>query len=107
LPGFDRLKYITTNIKQCDSNITCFDVHVIPDEESLAKHGHLPEGIQDQNPSATNSTPNMSENSTKPAFKRMNLTETIEAFETGLLPNCHLTETLRSRPSPHRDPGIN
>jgi hypothetical protein len=96
LPGFDQLKYVTTNIEQFDSNIACFDIYEIPDEESLAKHSHFPGGIQDQNPSATNSAPNMPENGTKPTFKTVNLTETLEAFEAGLQPNRHLTETLKS-----------
>jgi hypothetical protein len=64
-PGFDQLKHFTTNIEQRDSNIACFR------DESLAKHGQLPEIIQDQNPSATNSATNTPENSRKPTFTNM------------------------------------
>jgi uncharacterized phage infection (PIP) family protein YhgE len=65
LPGFDWLKHFTTSIEQRNSNIACFR------DESLAKHVELSEIIQDQNPSATNSTTNTPENDRKPTFTNM------------------------------------
>jgi hypothetical protein len=34
-PGFKRFKAFIANIDQCDSNTTCLDAHIIPEEEYL------------------------------------------------------------------------
>jgi hypothetical protein len=56
--GFWRYKSFVSNIEAKDREITCFDTHIIPDNESLALENSKEDNIfaeeaRDQNPNAT------------------------------------------------------